>query len=74
MSRLFGTDGVRGVANKELTVELATKLGQVGAHVLTENSHHKPKILVGCDTRKSGDMLAMALMAGICAAGADAVY
>ncbi|MDY2790859.1 MAG: phosphoglucosamine mutase [Lachnospiraceae bacterium] len=74
MSRLFCTDGVRGVANKELTVELATKLGQVGAHVLTENSHHKPKILVGCDTRKSGDMLAMALMAGICAAGADAVY
>ena len=74
MSRLFGTDGVRGVANKELTVELATKLGQVGAQVLTENSHHKPKILVGCDTRKSGDMLAMALMAGICAAGADAVY
>ena len=74
MSRLFGTDGVRGVANKELTVELSTKLGQVGAHVLTENSHHKPKILVGCDTRKSGDMLAMALMAGICAAGADAVY
>lgn len=74
MSRLFGTDGVRGVANKELTVELATQLGQVGAHVLTENSHHKPKILVGCDTRKSGDMLAMALMAGICSAGADAVY
>lgn len=74
MSRLFGTDGVRGVANKELTVELATQLGQVGAHVLTENAHHKPKILVGCDTRKSGDMLAMALMAGICAAGADAVY
>ncbi|MBO4997369.1 MAG: phosphoglucosamine mutase [Lachnospira sp.] len=74
MSRLFGTDGVRGVANKELTVELATQLGQVGAHVLTENTHHKPKILVGCDTRKSGDMLAMALMAGICAAGADAVY
>lgn len=74
MSRLFGTDGVRGVANKELTVELATQLGQVGAHVLTENTHHKPKILVGCDTRKSGDMLAMALMAGICASGADAVY
>ncbi|MDD5949546.1 MAG: phosphoglucosamine mutase [Lachnospiraceae bacterium] len=74
MSRLFGTDGVRGVANKELTVELAMQLGQVGAHVLTENTHHKPKILVGCDTRKSGDMLAMALMAGICSAGADAVY
>ena len=74
MSRLFGTDGVRGVANKELTVELATKLGQVGAHVLTENAHHKPEMVVGCETRKSGDMLAMALMAGICAAGADAVY
>lgn len=74
MGKLFGTDGVRGVANKELTVELATKLGQAGAYVLTESSHHRATILVGCDTRKSGDMLAMALMAGINSVGANAVY
>lgn len=74
MGKLFGTDGVRGVANKELTVELATKLGQAGAYVLTESNHHRATILVGCDTRKSGDMLAMALMAGINSVGANAVY
>lgn len=74
MGRMFGTDGVRGVANKELTVELATKLGQAGAYVLTQNNHRRATILVGCDTRKSGDMLAMALMAGINSVGANAVY
>lgn len=74
MSRMFGTDGVRGVANKELTVELAMKLGKAGAYVLTRENAHKPTILVGCDTRISKDMLANALMAGICSMGADAVY
>lgn len=74
MSRMFGTDGVRGVANKELTVELALKLGKAGAYVLAKNADHKPVILVGCDTRISGDMLANALMAGICSVGADAVF
>lgn len=74
MARIFGTDGVRGVANKELTVELAMNLGKAGAYVLTKENDHKPTILVGCDTRISGEMLANALMAGICSVGADAVY
>ena len=74
MARIFGTDGVRGVANKELTVELAMSLGKAGAYVLTKENAHKPTILVGCDTRISGEMLANALMAGICSVGADAVY
>ncbi len=74
MARIFGTDGVRGIANKELTVELAMSLGKAGAFVLTKENAHKPTILVGCDTRISGDMLAHALMAGICSVGADAVY
>ena len=74
MSRLFGTDGVRGVANDELTVELAMRLGQAGAAVLTAGSRHKAKIMVGCDTRISGGMLANALMAGICSVGANAIY
>ena len=74
MGRLFGTDGVRGVANTELTPELAMQLGQAGAYVLTKTNSHKPTIMVGCDTRISGDMLANALMAGICSVGANAVY
>ncbi len=49
MGRLFGTDGVRGVAGSELTIELATKLGQAGAYVLPKNRAHKPTIIVGCD-------------------------
>ena len=74
MSRMFGTDGVRGVANEELTPLLAMQLGQAGAYVLTRENKHKPTIMVGCDTRMSGDMLANALMAGICSVGANAVY
>ncbi len=74
MSRLFGTDGVRGVANDELTPLLAMQLGQAGAYVLTKEKEHKPTIMVGCDTRISSDMLANALMAGACAVGANCVY
>lgn len=74
MARLFGTDGVRGVANEELTPLLAMQLGQAGAYVLTKETNHKPTIMVGCDTRISGDMLANALMAGVCSVGANAVY
>ena len=74
MSRMFGTDGVRGIANKELTPDLAMKLGMAGAYVLAKNANHRPMILVGCDTIIPGDMLANALMAGICSVGADAVY
>lgn len=74
MGRLFGTDGVRGVANEELTPQLAMQLGQAGAYVLSRENKHKPTIMVGCDTRISGDMLANALMAGACSVGANAVY
>ncbi|MCT8976441.1 phosphoglucosamine mutase [Clostridium sp. CX1] len=72
MHRMFGTDGVRGIANKELTAELAYRLGRAGAHVLTEGTH-KPKILVGMDTRISGDMLEAALVSGILSVGAEAI-
>lgn len=72
MGRMFGTDGVRGVANVELTAELAYKLGRAGAYVLTEKAH-KPTIIVGMDTRISGDMLESALIAGICSVGAHAI-
>lgn len=74
MGRMFGTDGVRGVAGEELTIELAAKLGQAGAFVLTKEQAHKPTIIVGCDTRISGGMLASALMAGICSVGANAIF
>ena len=74
MGRMFGTDGVRGVANEELTPLLAMQLGQAGAYVLSKETNHKPTIMVGCDTRISGDMLANALMAGACSVGANAVY
>ena len=73
MGRLFGTDGVRGVANVELTPELAFQIGQAGAHVLTGEKGGKPKILVGKDTRISGDILESALAAGICSVGAEVV-
>ena len=72
MGRLFGTDGVRGLANTELSCNLAFELGQAGAYVLTL-AKHKPSILIGRDTRLSGDMLQAALTAGICSVGAEAV-
>lgn len=73
MGHLFGTDGVRGIANKELDSALAFNLGRIGAYVLTEETRHKPRIAVGKDTRVSGDMLEAALIAGICSMGAEAV-
>ncbi len=73
MGKLFGTDGVRGVANTELTGRLAYDLGRAGAYVLTKETYHTPRILVGMDTRISGDMLESALTAGICSVGAHAV-
>ena len=72
MSRLFGTDGVRGIANSELTPELAFNLGKAGAHVLSK-THGKPVILIGMDTRVSGDMLENALTAGILAVGGNVI-
>jgi len=73
MGRLFGTDGVRGVANVELTADLAFRLGQAGAYVLAGEKQHTPKILVGKDTRLSCDMLEAALTAGICSVGAEVI-
>lgn len=73
MGKLFGTDGVRGIANVDLTGELAYNIGRAGAYVLTKESDHAPRILVGMDTRMSGDMLESALVAGICSVGAHAV-
>ncbi len=72
MGTLFGTDGVRGVANVELTPELAFELGRAGSFVLARQEEgSRPRILVGKDTRISGDMLESALYAGICSTGAD---
>ncbi len=73
MGRLFETDGVRGIANEELTCELAFKIGKCAAYVLTGEIKHKPKILIGKDTRISGDMLEAALSAGLCSVGAQVV-
>ncbi len=70
MARLFGTDGIRGVANRDLSCELAYQIGAVGAYVLT-NEVHSPRILVGMDTRKSGPMLGAALSAGVCSVGGE---
>ncbi|MDR3121458.1 MAG: phosphoglucosamine mutase, partial [Clostridiales bacterium] len=73
MRKLFGTDGVRGVANRELTAKLAFDLGWAGARVLAKERRHKPLILIGTDTRLSCDMLEGAMVAGICSTGADVI-
>jgi phosphoglucosamine mutase len=68
VSRLFGTDGIRGVANKELTPELALRLGRAAGHVLGGPGH---RVVVGRDTRRSGRMLESALAAGLCSVGME---
>lgn len=74
MGKLFGTDGVRGIANSELTCELALNVGRSVAIAFNDNSKNKkPKILIGKDTRISSDMLEGALKSGICSVGADVV-
>lgn len=70
MGKYFGTDGVRGVANSELTPELAFKLGRFGGYVLTKDKA-RPKVLIGRDTRISGHMLEGALVAGLLSIGAE---
>lgn len=72
MARLFGTDGVRGEANRELTPELAFQLGRAATLYFGEQTHAQPLILIGRDTRISGHMLESALAAGICSAGGKA--
>ena len=73
MGRLFGTDGVRGIANTELTVERAMEIGRAAATVLTDGCRHRPTFVIGCDTRVSSDMLASAMIAGLCSVGADVI-
>ncbi|GER68611.1 phosphoglucosamine mutase [Weizmannia acidilactici] len=73
MGKYFGTDGVRGVANTELTPELAFKLGRYGGYVLTKHANERPKVLIGRDTRISGQMLEGALVAGLLSIGAEAM-
>ena len=69
--KLFGTDGVRGVANSELTVELAMQIGRCAASVLSNGSDHRPVVAIGTDTRASADMLTSAIAAGVCSMGAN---
>lgn len=73
MGRLFGTDGVRGIANKDLTAQLAFRLAQAGAMVLGDGID-KPRLVIGADTRISADMLESAMVAGLCSVGCSAVW
>ncbi len=76
MRKYFGTDGVRGIANEELTPELAYKLGRAGAYVLKEHSEHdsdRVKVVIGTDTRISKDILSAALSAGFMSVGVDVI-
>jgi phosphoglucosamine mutase len=73
LARLFGTDGIRGIANRDLTGELAFRLGRAAVMALTEHGEKRPQILVGRDTRASGEFLEAALASGICSAGGDVV-
>ena len=71
MGKLFGTDGIRGIAGEELTAELAFRLGLAVAKVLNESSQKKTSVIIGKDTRLSGDMFEAAITAGLCAMGSD---
>lgn len=73
MGRLFGTDGVRGIANQELTCELAMGIGRAAALVLAKGGCRRPVFVIGADTRISSDMLGAALTAGLCSVGADVI-
>ncbi|MBO5179980.1 MAG: phosphoglucosamine mutase [Clostridia bacterium] len=73
MGRLFGTDGVRGIANSNLSCELAMKLGRAAAMVLTTNARRRPLFVIGMDTRISSEMLSSAITAGLCSVGADVI-
>jgi phosphoglucosamine mutase len=73
MGQLFGTDGVRGIANTELSPELALGLGRAVVRTLREEGVTRPRVVVGRDPRASGEMLEAALVAGVCSAGGDAL-
>lgn len=70
MGKYFGTDGVRGIANESLTPELAFKIGRYGGYILTKDVQ-KPKVLIGRDTRISGDMLEGAIISGLLSVGIE---
>ena len=71
MGRLFGTDGARGIANSELTCELAMQIGRAAAMVLIGEHKKRPRVMIGMDTRISSNMLCSAITAGLCSVGAD---
>ena len=73
MGRLFGTDGARGIANSELTCEMAMSIGRAAAYVLTKRDVNRPKVVIGKDTRISSSMLEMSLAAGMSSFGADVI-
>ncbi len=73
MAKLFGTDGIRGIAGTELTPELCTNIGRATAIVLTSELKHRPKILIGMDTRISKDMISASISAGLLSVGADVI-
>ena len=74
MGRLFGTDGVRGIANQELTCEIAMQMGRALATVLNKGRHKRADtVVLGMDTRQSSEMLASAISAGLCSAGMDVI-
>ncbi len=73
MRELFGTDGVRGIANQDLTVHLALRIARAAATVLRRHGDQRPRVVMGQDTRLSGDMIEAAMLAGFCSAGADVI-
>ena len=74
MGRIFGTDGVRGIANGDLTIELVMNIGRAAGMVVEEAIGRRPTFLVGKDTRISSDMLEAAMAAGLCSAGANVIH
>ncbi len=74
MGRLFGTDGARGIANSELTCELAMQIGRAAAMVLIDEKIKRPKVMIGMDTRISSNMLCASITAGLCSVGADVMH
>ena len=73
MGRLFGTDGIRGIANSFLTCELALKVGRAAGSVLSDGSRRRLLFCVGSDTRISSDMLSFSIASGLCSVGADVI-
>ena len=71
MRRLFGTDGIRGIANEELSCERAMQIGRALGCVLSSGRRYRPKVIIGMDTRISSQMIASAIRAGLCSVGGD---